>query len=349
MNLDEMLSIARQQGFTDVHVSPDFPLIGRKNGKLTVLEANPVSADHIRRIMESVMPEQEKLTFLKGEPAVFMYAAPDQKRYRVSAYSTDGKPALSFRIVNDKINNPIRLSLPKDVSDLAASLPGIVLIASPASEGKTTVLAAMTEWLNQNKNAHVLTVSYPLEHVFSSRRSLIHGICAKGNEALKVLENAVYMDADVIAADLPLDSAVFDELVKLASEGKRVFVTVPAKDSYDAIDKIMSLYPVNDQDRALKSLLENLRGIYAQRKVYSPSADKVSVAYEAVYPDEDVVNAVLAVNPAQYYETVRRKENMRTMDESFANLVRALALTKEEALGYVKDEKIFSKYLIEGR
>ncbi|MBQ1305058.1 MAG: hypothetical protein IIY44_01510 [Erysipelotrichales bacterium] len=347
MNLEEMLSIARQQGFTDVHVSPDFPLIGRKNGKLTVLEASPVSEDSIRKIADSIMSEAEKLKFFAQDPCVFMYETPEHERFRVSAYFTGKKPVLSYRVVNDKITSPLRLGLPKDVMDLASLKAGLVILAAPSSEGKTTVTGALIEWLNQNRNYHVLYAALPAEHGFASRRSLIHTADLSGNDPVKVLRNALFADFDAVFFDAPLTKESLEAVFPLCDAGKLCVLTVSAKSAADAISHIINMYSGKERNRVKEQFCAHIKAIYAQRKI--TAQEGTFVAYECLKPSPKVYEAIAEEDLKMIDEVLSEEETMRSLDESLAKLVRDHALTKAEAAAYIKDEERFSKYLIEGK
>lgn len=174
MQIHELTALARQMKASDIHISQGLPLMFRIDG---VLREAPVQydADTTRALIESMLDEAHREALdLHRLDADFAIAAPDGTRSRVNVFYQQGKLSATLRLLNDEIPTMEQLGLPPVLKKLADEPRGLILVTGPTGSGKSTTLASMIDYINQNRSDHILTIEDPIEYVYKSKKALIH-------------------------------------------------------------------------------------------------------------------------------------------------------------------------------
>lgn len=174
MQIHELTALARQMKASDIHISQGLPLMFRIDGKL--VEA-PVQFDEdaTRALIENTLDESHREALdTQRLDADFAIAAPDGTRSRVNVFYQQGKISATLRLLNDEIPTMEQLGLPPVLKKLADEPRGLILVTGPTGSGKSTTLASMIDYINQNRSDHILTIEDPIEYVYKSKKALIH-------------------------------------------------------------------------------------------------------------------------------------------------------------------------------
>ena len=227
MQIHELTALARQMKASDIHISQGLPLMFRIDG---VLREAPVQydADTTRALIESMLDEAHREALdLHRLDTDFAIAAPDGTRSRVNVFYQQGKISATLRLLNDEIPTMEQLGLPPVLKELADEPRGLILVTGPTGSGKSTTLASMIDYINQNRADHILTIEDPIEYVYKSKKALIHqrevGSDVTGFAA--ALRSALREDPDVILVGEMRDYETISAAVTAAETGHLVMST----------------------------------------------------------------------------------------------------------------------------
>ena len=200
MQIHELTALARQMKASDIHISEGLPLMFRIDGRLVNAPVQ-MSADETRSLILGLMDEAHREAVITERiDADFALVAPDGTRSRVNVFYQQGKISATLRLLNDEIPTMEQLGLPPVLKELADEPRGLILVTGPTGSGKSTTLASMIDYINQNRSDHILTIEDPIEYVYKSKKALIHqrevGSDVTGFAA--ALRSALREDPDVI-------------------------------------------------------------------------------------------------------------------------------------------------------
>ena len=352
MNLEEVLSISKQNGCSDVHLTTDFPIIARKNGKLFVAEDAKLDAESLERAISSLLSVENQQLFKQGKDVDAAYEDRFGQRYRLNAYHSSGKPACAIRILSDKIPTLLGLSLPSVVASLADLPQGLVLVTGPTGSGKTTTLAAMIDHINQKRNAHIITIEDPIEYAFTPKKCLIHQreIHRDVEDFGSALRSALREDPDVIMVGEMRDLETISLAITAAETGQLVLSTLHTSSAPSTIDRIINVFEASKQQEIRQELSSVLAGILCQRLI--PTADGIGrkAAMEILINNEATKNLIRDGKNAQLAAIMEMSSGigMQLMDQNLAFLVQQGTITQEEALKACHQVTAFKRYLIQG-
>ena len=173
MMIDQMIMEARSMGCSDIHITVGMPLMYRINGRLQNAPTNPSDGEIIAMLAELLTDEQRE-NLERGIDADFAIRTPDGNRQRVNVFKQDGKMAATIRLLNSSIPSMEMLGLPSVLRELADKPRGMILVTGPTGSGKSTTLASMIDYINENRPEHIITIEDPVEYVYDRKMALIH-------------------------------------------------------------------------------------------------------------------------------------------------------------------------------
>lgn len=345
--LDEILSYARSNDCSDVHLSGDGVIL-RKNGKL---EPYPVSfhREQIYDMIIGMLNHEQKEQLKHGEDLDYSYEKNDDERYRVNVYLQRDKLCAALRIINNVIRTLDELQLPNVMKDLTKDPRGLVLITGPTGSGKSTTLAAMIDSINETRNCHILTIEDPVEYVYKQKQSMIHqreiGRDVKDFDI--ALRSALREDPDVILVGEMRDYETIAAVITLAETGHLVFSTLHTSGAVQTIDRIVDVFPAHRQDQVRVQLAGVLNAVVTQELLVKADNSGRTAALEIMVANDAIRNLIRENKTHQIKSLMQMGANtgMQTINVALGKLVREQKISLETAKRYTDDPRELSQYV----
>jgi len=339
MELNDILTVAVKAKGSDVHIKAGLQPVVRIDGKLRPIPNAPrVTADAIREVAFSLMSERQKKIFEEHYEVDLSYGIPGLSRFRASVYSQRGTIAMVFRIISFSVPSFESLNLPPVLKKLSMEERGMVLVTGTTGSGKSTTLAAMVNYINDNRTCNIITVEDPVEYLHKDRKSIVsqREIGFDTLTFANALKSSLRQDPDVILVGEMRDLETIETALTAAETGHLVLSTLHTLDASETINRIISVFPPYHQRQVRMQLSGVLKGVVSQRLV--PRADgkgrvpavevMVSTGRIRECIDEKDKTKQLPDAIAQGYTTY----GMQTFDQSLMHLYTTKFITYEEAL-----------------
>src|SRR5438094_4175104 len=311
---------------SDLHVSAGAHPTIRVRGHLTPLENYPkLSGMDTREIIYSILNGDQRQRLETHWQLDFAYSIPGHARFRVNAYFQRGAIGAAFRLIPFGLSSIDELGLPAAVPEFTRRPSGFVLVPGSTGSGKSTTLAAMIDEINRTREEHIMTIEDPIEFLHGHKKCLVNqrelGSDAQSfSEALKA---ALRQDPDVILVGEMRDLETISTALTAAETGHLVFGTLHTQSAPQTIDRVIDVFPSEQQDQVRVQLAATLQGVVTQNIV--PTADGAgrTAALEILMPDDAVRNLIRQSKIEQIYSVMQTNTSrgMQTMEQSLADLV----------------------------
>jgi len=274
MELNEILSVALKYKASDVHLKAGLPPIYRIDGSLRPLPNAPrLSPEKTKEIASEIMNDRQRIRFDETHDLDMAYGVPGLGRFRVNAFSQRGTVSLVFRVIPIEIPDIDNLDLPAVIKKIAMEQRGLVLITGATGSGKSTTLAAIIDFINANRKAHIVTIEDPVEFLHRDKKSIINQreVGADTDSYAVALKSALRQDPDIILVGEMRDQETIETALHAAETGHLVLSTLHTIDATETINRIISVFPPHEQHQIRLQLSSVLRAVISQRLV--PRAD----------------------------------------------------------------------------
>jgi twitching motility protein PilT len=347
--LDAYLDTVIREGGSDLHISVGSPPIIRVAGSLVPLVQEPVvTAADAEAMLRSVVPEKQWEKFTVEQAVDFSLKHADGNRFRVNGYIVQGVVAIAMRLIPRDIRTFTDLNLPPVLDVFTQKTQGFFLVVGPVGQGKSTTLAALLERINETRAEHIVTIEDPVEYVFEPKKSLIHQreVHIDTPDFHSALQAAFREDVNVIMVGEMRDYETISSAVTAAETGHLVLSTLHTNNAAQTIDRIIDMFPPNQQDQVRVQLAGSLAGIFSQRLVPRIAGGLIP-AYELLINNSAIANLIREGRTHEISTVVQTssQEGMIDMDRSLAELVRRGEVTIEHAYERALDPKTFERYL----
>ncbi|MEK7604316.1 MAG: PilT/PilU family type 4a pilus ATPase [Patescibacteria group bacterium] len=345
----ELLDLVISQGGSDLHVFAGGPPMIRIAGALLpVSRREALKPDDTEEMLKSIVPPERWNSFLENQTIDLSYAHGAEDRFRINGYRVQGGAALAFRLIPRTISSFTELNLPSILEVFTQREQGFFLLVGPVGQGKSTTLATMIDRINETRSEHILTIEDPVEYLFTPKKSLIHQreVHIDTPDFHSALQSAFREDVDVIMVGEMRDYETISAAVTAAETGHLVFSTLHTNTAAQTIDRIIDMFPAEQQAQVRVQLAGSLAGIFSQRLVPRISGGLIP-AYELLI-NNSAVSTLIRDSRTHEIDTIIQtssQEGMIDMDRSLAELVRRGEVTVEHAYDYANDTKTFEHYL----
>jgi twitching motility protein PilT len=264
--IDKLLQACVKQGASDIHIVEGQPPVFRLHGRMRKLETKVLEADDTVGLMKSIAPERSQRELQEKGSADFGFAFGDLARFRVSIFKQRGKVSMVLRQIPNSMLTPQQLGLPDVCIKLVMRPRGLFLVTGPTGSGKSTTLASLVNYINENVDHHIITIEDPIEFYHYHKKSTINqreiGVdCPSFSEAIR---RALRQDPDVILVGEMRDLETIQAAISAAETGHMVFGTLHTNSAQGTINRIIDAFPGNLQDQVRTQLSTSLVGIVAQ-------------------------------------------------------------------------------------
>ncbi len=336
--LRDLMDIVISENGSDLHFSVGSHPIVRVTGSLIPLVRLPILTDQdvegFARVLMSKVKFEEYVAALEMD---FSYGHADGIRFRGNAFFQNGSMSIALRLIPNQIKTFQELGLPPILESFAQRTQGFFLCVGPVGQGKSTTLAGIVEYINQNRAEHIVTIEDPIEYLYEPKKSLIDqreiGVDSASFE--KALNSAFRQDVDVILVGEMRNAATISTAVTAAETGHLVLSTLHTNNAAQTIDRIIDSFPAGQQDQIRVQLSSSLAGIFSQRLIPRISGGLIP-AYELLINNNAVANLIRERRTHEIQTLIETglEHGMIDMNRSLAELVKRGEITVENAFAY---------------
>jgi twitching motility protein PilT len=332
----EVLTRMAEQRASDVHLTPGYPPALRVRGRIAPMEEyGRLLPQDTRDTVYSLLNDDQRKKFESNKQLDLAYAVPGVSRFRVNCFFQRGSISAAFRRIPHQIPDLDELGLPKVLEDLTRKPRGLVLVTGPTGSGKSTTLAAMLNIINGEREEHILTIEDPIEFLHGHKRCIVNQreIGADAQDFASALKAALREDPDVILVGEMRDLETMETALTAAETGHLVFATLHTQSTAQTVDRIIDVFPAQQQSQVRMQLSIGLQGIVTQQLLPTVDGSGRVVACEVLVPTPAVRNLIREGKTHQIYSAIQTSGStgMQTMDAHLAQLVRLGRISRKLA------------------
>jgi twitching motility protein PilU len=332
----DLLKLLLTKKGSDLFITAEFPPAFKLDGRVLPVSNNPLTAQHSAEIVRAIMNDRQAAEFERTKECNFAISPTGIGRFRVSAFVQQGKVGIVFRVIAEKIPTVEELHLPPLVNELAMAKRGIVIVVGATGSGKSTSLAAMVGYRNDNSQGHIITIEDPIEYVHPHKNCIITqrevGVdCESWAVALK---NTLRQAPDVILIGEVRDRETMEHAIAFAETGHLVMCTLHANSTNQALDRVINFFPEERRAQLLMDLSLNLRAMISQRLVAFKDRKGRIPAVEVLLNTPYVSDLIFKGEVQEIKEAMKkgREQGMQTFDQALFDLHEHEYISYEDAL-----------------
>ncbi|MFZ3194189.1 MAG: type IV pilus twitching motility protein PilT [Moraxellaceae bacterium] len=344
MDITELLAFSAKNGASDLHLSSGLPPMIRVDGEVRRINLPAMEHKEVHRLIYDIMNDKQRRDFEEFLETDFSFEVPGLARFRVNAFNQNRGAGAVFRTIPSKVLTMDDLGLGQIFKDICDTPRGIVLVTGPTGSGKSTTLAAMIDYINNNRFDHILTIEDPIEFVHQSKKCLVnqrevhrdtHGF----NEALR---SALREDPDIILVGEMRDLETIRLALTAAETGHLVFGTLHTTSAAKTMDRIIDVFPSDEKDMVRAMLSESLQAVISQTLLKKTGGGRVA-AHEIMIGIPAIRNLIRENKVAQMYSAIQTGAGygMTTLDQSLKGLVQKGIITNAVAKSAAKQPDSF--------
>ena len=341
MNIDELLSLTVEKGASDLHLRVPSPPVIRVDGHLVPLDSYPpASQEYVESIFEHITTPEQRNTFIKEKDIDLVYSISKVARFRVSALQQRGTISLAFRVVPFNAPSVDDLGLPQVCKQFILKPRGLILITGPTGSGKSTTMAAMIRHLNENRGCNVITMEDPIEYIHGNEKCIIaqRDVGDDTGSFHSALIHALRHDPDVLVVGEMRDLDTISTAIRAALTGHLVLATLHTTNASQTIDRIIDMYPSDQQRQMRLQLSEAIEGIISQALLPRIDGGRIA-AIEVLIANNAVRNLIREEKTFEIRSVMQlgAKDGMQTLDHALFELVRKKIVSSEDAIAKSSD------------
>lgn len=345
-----LLKRAVELGASDLHLAVGARPMCRIHGDLEQLTDCPVLTDsEAKSLLIGIMTEQQLARFELGSELDFAYEVTEIGRFRVNIFLQVRGIGAVFRVIPGEIIPLEELDLPRAVKEFTGFSRGLVLVTGPTGSGKSTTLASMIDHINRQRKAHIITIEDPLEFIHQNKKSLINQreIGTHSESFASALRAAFREDPDVILIGEMRDLETVSLAITAAETGHLVLGTLHTGSAAKTIDRIIDVFPTDQQAQVRTQLSESLSGVVSQQLLKQTDGSGRVAAVEILVGVPALGHLIREGKTYQISSIIQtgRREGMQTMDQAIVDLLKQGRISPEEAHDKCVDRETFQRYL----
>ncbi|MDH3978401.1 MAG: type IV pilus twitching motility protein PilT [Gammaproteobacteria bacterium] len=334
VDIAQLLTFSVKNNASDLHLSSGVPPMIRVDGDVKRINMPALTHKDVQSMIYDIMNDKQRKDFEEFFETDFSFEIPKLARFRVNAFNHARGAGAVFRTIPSDILTLDDLQAPGIFKDISMYPRGIVLVTGPTGSGKSTTLAAMVDYINDNKPDHILTIEDPIEFVHESKRSLINQreVHRDTHGFAEALRSALREDPDVILVGEMRDLETIRLALTAAETGHLVFGTLHTSSAAKTIDRVVDVFPAAEKEMVRSMLSESLRAVISQTLMKRIGGGRVA-AHEIMIGTAAIRNLIREGKIAQMYSAIQTGQGsgMQTLDQNLAELLSKGVITKEEA------------------
>ncbi|MEN6449635.1 MAG: type IV pilus twitching motility protein PilT [Thermoguttaceae bacterium] len=333
--IDKLLQTVINRNASDLHIAVGQPPVVRLDGHLIRLETKSLEPDDTTALMKSISPERCQQELQEVGSSDFGFSFGDQGRFRVSIFKERGHTAMALRLVPRKLLSFEQLGAPPVLAQLCARPRGLILVTGPTGSGKTTTLATMIDYINQNFDHHIITVEDPIEFYHTHKKSTINQreIGVDVPSFAEAIRRALRQDPDVILVGEMRDLETIETAITAAETGHVVFGTLHTTGAQGTVNRIIDVFPTSQQDQIRTQLSVAIIGVLSQTLLPRIGGGRVA-AYEMLVIDSAIANLIRENKTFRITSAIQtgQKKGMQLLDDHMFRLWKEGKVEKRDIL-----------------
>ncbi|HVR21038.1 MAG TPA: type IV pilus twitching motility protein PilT [Polyangiaceae bacterium] len=347
--IDRLLFAMLERKASDLHISTGAPPMLRVDGEMSPIAGEkPLTAEAVQKALLPIVPPRNRDEFAKTHDSDFAYELPGRARFRVNVFVDLRGMGAVLRVIPTKILTVEDLNLPKELLTLCNMPKGLVLVTGPTGSGKSTTLAALIDYINRNRTAHVITIEDPIEFVHPNKKCLVNQrqVGEHTDSFKRALRAALREDPDIVLLGEMRDLETVSIAIETAETGHLVFGTLHTSSAPSTIDRIIDQYPADQQNQIRVMLSSSLKGVICQMLCKKVGGGRVA-ALEVMLSLPSIANLIREAKIFQIPSIMQtgRKIGMTLMNDSLLKLTKDGVISAEEALSKTYDKTTLTTLL----
>ena len=345
MDISDLLAFSVKNKASDLHLSAGLPPMIRVHGDVRKINLPSMDHSQVHDMVYDIMNDGQRKVYEETLECDFSFEIPNLARFRVNAFNQNRGAGAVFRTIPSKVLSLEQLSAPAIFKDIANNPRGLVLVTGPTGSGKSTTLAAMVDYVNENEFGHILTVEDPIEFVHESKKCLINQreVGPHTLSFANALRAALREDPDVILVGEMRDLETIRLALSAAETGHLVFGTLHTSSAAKTIDRIVDVFPAAEKEMVRSMLSESLRAVISQTLCKTKDEQGRVAAHEIMIGTPAIRNLIREGKIAQMYSAIQTGQNvgMQTLDQNLQDLVKRNLISLPEARAKAANKEMF--------
>jgi twitching motility protein PilT len=323
--MQQLLKVMVDHGASDLHITVDSPPQLRIDGSLAPLRTDPLTAVDTKQLCYSILTDAQKLRFEEDQELDLSFDMKQMARFRANIFMQRGAVAGAFRMVPFKIVPLEDLGLPKVVGELCERPRGLVLVTGPTGSGKSTTLASMIDRINSKHRSHIVTIEDPIEFVHQHKGCLVNQreVGSDTQSFKRALKYILRQDPDVVLVGEMRDMETIEAALSIAETGHLAFATLHTNSCVDSINRIVDVFPAQQQAQIRAVLSHVLQGVISQTLIPKATGSGRCLAAEVMVPNAAIRNLIREDKIHQIYSQMQigqTKFGMQTLNQALCDL-----------------------------
>jgi len=332
----DLLRLMLSKNGSDLFITADFPPAFKIDGKMTQVSNQPLTAAHTVELARAIMSDKQAAEFEATKECNFAISPSDIGRFRVSAFVQQGKVGMVLRTITTAIPDIDKIGVPPQLKDIVMTKRGLVIMVGATGSGKSTTLAAMLGYRNEQSHGHIITIEDPVEYVHPHKNCVItqREIGVDTEDWSVALKNTLRQAPDVIFIGEIRDRETMDYAIAFAETGHLCLATMHANSSNQALDRIINFFPEERRQQLLMDLSLNLKAMLSQRLIPLKDTKGRCAAVEIMLNSPLISDLIFKGNVHEIKEIMKksRELGMQTFDQALFDLYESGKISYEDAL-----------------
>jgi len=352
VSLRELLEEMVKMDASDLHLTVGAPPVVRVDGKLIRTQYEILSPDDTKKLAYSIMNEKQRLKFETSSELDLSFGIEQLSRFRCNVFMQRGNVAVALRQIPYKVKTFEELGLPKVISEFAGLPRGLILVTGPTGSGKSTTLAAIIDKINRERQSHIITVEDPIEYLHRHQTSIVNQreVYSDTSSFSSALKYALREDPDVVLVGEMRDLETIEAAINISETGHLAFATLHTNSTAESINRMVDVFPTNQQEQIRVSLSFTLQAIVSQCLIPKIGGGRClgleimvcTPAIRALVRDDKVHQIYSMIQSGQKY-------GMKTMNQSLAELYNSGKVTVGDAMSFSSNIQELNEMLTRGK
>jgi len=347
MDITELLRFTKQEGASDLHLSSGVPPTIRLQGTLRKLKMDSVTKEDVHAMIYDLMSDAQRKKFERDLELDFSVSISGVARFRVNAFRQERGESAAFRIIPSESPTLSQMNMPPVIAECALKDKGLILVTGPTGSGKSTTLAAIVNHINENRNAHIITIEDPIEFLHTPKNCLINQreLGEHTHSFPAALKSALREDPDVILVGEMRDLETTSLAITAAETGHLVLSTLHTSSAAKTADRVIDIFPADSRDQVKTMFAESILAIIAQALLPRSDGKGRVAALEILVANPAIRNLIREGKNFMIPSVIQTSQQlgMQTLDHTLRELIHKGIITREEALRKALDPKSFGE------
>lgn len=334
--VSDLLKVLIARGGSDLFLTADFPPALKIDGKVVKIAQQALTAAHSRALARALMNDRQATNFERDKECNFAISPTGLGRFRVNAFIQQGKVGVVVRKINTKLPTVESMGLPNVLKDVVMNKLGLIMMVGSTGSGKSTSIAAMLDYRNENSSGHIITIEDPLEFIHPHKNCIVthREIGQDTDDWENALKNSLRQAPDVILMGEIRDREAMEMAIMFSETGHLCLATLHANNAYTAFDRMINFFPPDRREQTFSDLSLNVRSIISQRLVPHASGKGRVAAVEVLLNTPTVSELIQKGEFGEIHEVMKRSHNigMQTFDQALFDLYEEEKIDLDDAL-----------------